>query len=282
LDTLRRVRHAFCSREGQDFITKERIMGRGGIGGAVALLALAVWAGGAEAQRRDGGNRAPAGYVGFALLGADPIGELGSHIDAGIGGQLMASLPVEPTGHLRLRGDFGFVIYGHERQRFCYGVPVGCRIEMDLNTTNSILFGGLGPELVFLTGAVEPYMNATFGFSYFATTSSLQGEHDYDDFGSTTNFDDAVFAWRAGGGVRVRVAGGRRPVSLDLGVERHENGVAEFLTEGDIQDNPDGSITLYPRRSQADLTTVRLGVSIGIPHPGDRSDRRDDRRRRGR
>lgn len=253
-------------------------MGRGGIGGLAALLALAVMAGGAEAQRLD---RDPAGYVGIALIGADPIGDLGYYIDAGVGAQFMGALPVEPSGHLRLRGDFGFVVYGHERQRFCFGAPVGCRIEMDLNTTNSIVFGGLGPELVLARGAVEPYVNATFGFSYFSTMSSLSGDRDYEEYFNTTNFSDAVYSWRAGGGVRVRVSGGRKPVSLDFGVERHENGMADFLTEGDIEDHPDGSITLYPNRSEANLVTFRLGVSIGIPRGGERDDR-SSRRGRGR
>ena len=253
-------------------------MGRGGMRGIAALLALTVWGGDAEAQRRD---RGPGGYVGLAFIGADPVGELGTYIDEGFGGQIMGALPLESTGRVRLRGDFGFLIYGHERQRFCFSVPVGCRIEMDLTTTNSILFGGFGPEFVLATGPVEPYVNATLGFTYFATTSSLSGDREYEDYFNTTNFDDAVFAWRMGGGVRVKVSGGDKPVSLDFGVERHQNGVADFLTKGDIEDHPDGSITLYPNRSEANLYTVRMGVSIGIPRGG-RDEDHGHRRRRGR
>ncbi|HSG46894.1 MAG TPA: hypothetical protein VLA43_03665, partial [Longimicrobiales bacterium] len=72
--------------------------------------------------------------------------------------------------------------------------------------------------------------------------------------------------WRVGGGMRIQVKGGRKPVALDLGVERHQNGVADFLTKGDIQDHPDGSITLFPNRSEANMVTFRLGVVVGIPH----------------
>ena len=240
-------------------------MGRNGRGIGTALVALAIWSGGAEAQRRGEG---PAGYVGVALVGAGPLGELADYIDAGGGGQFWGLLPLGDEGRVRLRGDFGFLIYGHERQRLCFSVPIGCRIEVDMTTTNSVLYGGLGPEVVLATGAVEPYVNASLGFSYFATTSSLSGQRDAEDFASTTNFDDAVFAWRAGAGVRVQVHGGRNPVALDLGLERHENGVADFLTKGDIQDNPDGSITLFPNRSEANMVTFRLGVTVGIPHRG--------------
>ena len=240
-------------------------MGRSGRVVGFALVALAAYAGGVQAQQRD---RGPVAYVGGALLGAGPLGELNDFIDAGGGGQLWGMVPLGDEGRVRLRGDFGVVVYGHERVRACFSVPIGCRIELDLTTTNYVLFGGIGPEVVLSQGDVEPYVNGSLGFSYFATTSSLSGTYSDQDFASTTNFDDAVFAWRAGGGVRVRLKDGRTPVMLDLGVERHENGVADFLTKGDIQDNPDGSITMFPNRSEANMVTFRLGVTVGLPRPG--------------
>ena len=226
--------------------------------GWVAVLGVALVIAGAEragAQAR----------VDISLLGADPVGELGHYVDAGGGIQFGGAIPLDGRrGHLRLRTDFGFIIYGYESRRVCLSAPVGCRIELDLNTTNGIFFGGVGPEVVLATGSVEPYLNASMGFSYFATTSSLQGTWDSEDFANTTNFDDFMWSWRAGGGMRVRVSGGRRPVFVDLGVEHHQNGLADFLTEGDIEDHPDGSITLYPNRAEANMTAFRVGVSIGF------------------
>jgi len=221
--------------------------------------------------------RQPGGWVGVSFIAADPAGDLGAYFDRGFGAQVHGALPLEPSGRLRIRGDLGFVIYGYERNRICFGAPIGCRIEADLTTTNNIFFGGLGPELVLATGAVQPYLNASWGISYFATTSSLGGSADWGDVAHTTNYDDATFAWRAGGGVRVQVKSGRAPVFLDFGAEWHQNGQADFLTEGDILDHPDGSITMTPHRAEANLTTFRFGVAFGIPH-GRRGDRR---RRRG-
>lgn len=116
-------------------------------------------------------------------------------------------------------------------------------------------------------------MNASVGFAWFGTRSSLAGEADYDDFASTTNLSDLVAATRLGAGLRIRVKGGRKPIAVDLGVERHQNGVAEFLTEGDIVDHPDGSVTLHANRSEANLMAFRVGISIGVPRD------RDGRRR---
>lgn len=236
--------------------------------GALALaLALGWVAAGvtphaAEAQRR------PAGYVNIGIIGADPVGELAEYFDAGGGLQFEGLIPVEGSNRFRFRADLGFIIYGHERQRVCFSAPVGCRIQMDLNTTNSIFFGGIGPELVLADGGFQPYVNAMVGFSYFATTSALEGTWDNRDFATTNNFDDIVLARRLGGGVRWRVSRGRHPVALDFGLERHQNGVADFLTKGDIEDHPDGSVTIYPNRAEANLVTMRFGVSVGVPHRG--------------
>ena len=38
----------------------------------------------------------------------------------------------------------------------------------------------------------------------------------------------------------------------------------EYLTEGDIVDHADGSITLYPNRSEANFITYHFGVTINF------------------
>ncbi len=237
----------------------------------LAMAGLALLADSAEAQRRghdrhdrheqhdehDGG---PGGSFGIGLVGANAIGDLGTVVDQGFGLHLAGGLPMGGDGHLRLRLDGGFVVYGVERLHYC---GISCRVASELTTTNNILFAGVGPELVLSRGDVRPYVYGTAGISYFLTSSSLDDHDGYGPYLQTTNYSDAVYGLRYGGGLRVRVGGHRRPVFLDLGVERHDNGVAEYLTRGDIVDNPDGSVTIYPNRSDADLMTFRFGVSIG-------------------
>ena len=199
------------------------------------------------------------------MIAAEPVGELGAYFDQGFGGQLSVGIPVDDYGLFRIVADLGFLIYGHERQSYCMSLPVGCRIGLDLTTTNNIAFGGIGPELALPLGVVEPYVRGMMGFSYWFTNSSLSGYDDDHDFGNTTHLWDLVAAWRAAAGVRLRVSSGRNPVSIDFGVERHENGIADFLTEGDIVDHADGSISIFPHRSEANLLTYHVGISIGIP-----------------
>jgi len=231
---------------------------------------------GQHIERREARN--PRFALGLRLMGADAVGEFEQFVDGGFGGEAGFRFGLDRRSILGLRVDGGFMIYGHERQALCFPVPIGCRIGADLTTTNTVAYGGIGPELA-IPGSVSPYVFATYGFSWFATQSSLSGVDDWnEDLFNTRNYDDFVGAQRFGGGLRFAVGGGN--VAIDLGAEYHRNGVAEYLREGDILDNPDGSITIFPNRSEANFTTFRVGVQIGLGGGGD--DRWDERERRRR
>ncbi|HSM04245.1 MAG TPA: hypothetical protein VK858_06475 [Longimicrobiales bacterium] len=219
----------------------------------------------AQAQVRTA--RLPHSYLDLEFMGANPVGEFGQLVGDGWGGQ--AAFRHRLAGSpLLLRIDGGFLVYGYERIGVCYATPYGCRIGADVTTTNTVGFMGVGPEIAG-TGPVAPYVFGTFGFSYFSTQSSLDsGDPYYDDLFDTRHFSDMVMALRAGGGIRFHF-GGPGSVALDLGAEYHRNGVAEYLVEGDIVDNPDGSITLYPNRSEANLMSFRVGITIPFGGGGD-------------
>jgi hypothetical protein len=67
-------------------------------------------------------------------------------------------------------------------------------------------------------------------------------------------------------GAAPMAADGYLRVRADLGVERHDNGIASYPTQGYIVDGPDGSVTIYLNRSDADFLSFRFGVSVGIPN----------------
>ena len=64
-----------------------------------------------------------------------------------------------------------------------------------------------------------------------------------------------------GGGVRVGLGASRSKVALDLGVRALRNGEATYVTEGGVTQNPDGSFTIRPHRTEAHLLVIHLGVS---------------------
>jgi opacity protein-like surface antigen len=206
------------------------------------------------------------GFGGGGFLVATPTGEFEDYVGTGfgLGGSFIVDLAA--NGIIGLRVEGGFINYGRETKRVCFSQTVGCRIEVDLTTNNNIVYGNIGPELSFPAGIFRPYFNAGIGFAYFATTSTVEdiAGGSNDDIASTTNFDDLTFAWLAGGGLRIRLSSGRTPFHLDFGARYHGNGEVEYLTEGGIIDNPDGSITLNPIRSDANLLTFSIGVTVGV------------------
>lgn len=232
-------------------------MGRGRLESMLVLLGVLALAGRAEAQEYE---RGPGGAFNVSFIGANAVGDLGTVVDEGFGLELGAGFPMAADGMLRLRADVGFVVYGLEHIDYCGGF--GCRVESTLTTTNAMTYGGIGPELVFGSGDVQPYVHTSAGLSWFVTSSSVDDHDGYGPYLETTNYSDVVFGLRYGGGVRFRMGGGR--VFLDLGVTQHDNQEASYLTRGDIVDNPDGTITMYPNRSDADFLSFKLGVSIDV------------------
>lgn len=215
----------------------------------------------------------PRFFLGGGLWFARPEGEFARYVDSGFGLDVNGRLSLDEAGIVSLRGDLGFIQYGRETRQVCFSATVGCRILLDLTTSNDIFVGGIGSEVALPGRALRPYAFGEIGFSYFSTRSSLEGTTDSQDIAETENYGDGTLAWIAGGGVDVRLSRGRHPIDLDLGVEYHANGRAEYLREGDIVDNPDGSITLFPTRSETDFTTFRVGIRVGIPSGGDEADR---------
>ena len=207
-------------------------------------------------------SRAPVVYIDFAGLASNAVGEFGDLVDAGGGVNLSAKVfPLEDSRNFGLRADLGWVIYGLESVPTCISDP--CRVQTDIKTSNNIFYFGLGPEVILIRGRFEPYVYGTLGTSVFNTGSTLQGEYfeGAETHFNTTHLNDWTFAWRAGGGIRYGIW---EDVSVDFGVEHHGNGVVDYLTKGDVIDGPDGKVSINPRRSEANLLTFRLGVSLGL------------------
>jgi hypothetical protein len=228
---------------------------------AVSAIAPALSAQTSAARRA--GPSLPRAYGDINFAVAQPIGDFNDFIGEGYGvtGGFVWNLDQDRVFGIRAEG--GFLQYGSERSRIC---PFGCRVNVDVNTDNDIVFAGVGPQISVPAGFFRPYLNATAGVSYFFTHSSVSGNNGYDDnLFDTTNHDDAVFALTGGGGFLIPLSMRRTPVLLDLGATFHRNGQATYLRKGSIQDNPDGSIVINPIRSEANFITYRIGVSIGFP-----------------
>lgn len=194
----------------------------------------------------------------LALLNTQPLGELST--GPGIGLALAGSYALDPFRIFRIRGELRGSIYDHESREVCFSGTVGCRILLDLDTSYSIAYAGIGPQIVIPLGPASVAVDATIGWSAFTASSSLSGiDENHESFGNTTNYDDDTLAWSTGGELRVPLGA---TVALGLGARYQHSGVVSYLREGDIIDNPDGTLSFTPRRTEANLVAITLGVTV--------------------
>lgn len=218
--------------------------------------ALTLVAGSAEAQRRGlrevRGAGGTGGGLGF-LVGV-PVGEFSDFVGVhpGVSGAFTFG------GAVGMRVGGSLLVYGHERVL----IPTGSRLWIDVTTSNMIGSLGLGPQITLGRGPVRLYGYGTIGFSYFTTVSSLSDDCGCDPYGNTTNFDDFALAHEAGAGMQLALTR-RGGVFLDLSARYLQNGRVQYLTEGGIVENPDGTVSLHAIESQADLVVFQIGLSFG-------------------
>lgn len=245
----------------------------------LGVAVFAAFASSVQAQRRHPGDwedgarlpQRPSGfYAGAALAYGRPQGEFRDYVEHGFGGDAHLLYQPAARGVLALRMDAAFLTYGNERMRVPLSPTIGGRILVNVNTSNNIGFLGIGPQLGVPDGRLRPYVGGFVGVNYLFTESSVEGRDDDLDFARTTNYDDATFSYGGRAGLYVPLRDGPSPISLDLGVVYQDNGEASYLREGDIHDLPGGAIEMTPSRSDTDLLTFRVGVSVGIS----RTDRR--------
>ena len=231
----------------------------------VALL-LAATATEASAQTR---RREPLFPSRFTIVGdllvAQPKGEFEKNVDVGAGGNIVALYKLDRAGVFSLRADLGGMQYGSEKKRVPF-LPYTGRVLLDVTTSNNVYWGAIGPQMMLLTsGPVRPYVNAAIGFQGFVTESALSGSNESWDYASTTNSDDVTQAYMVGGGFYIPLGRKATSASLNVGARYHFGGTAKYLREGDITDNPDGTITMHPASSKTDVVMWQLGVSVPIP-----------------
>lgn len=203
-------------------------------------------------------------FFGYLDLAA-PVGDFGDHValGGGAGGGVVAFLGENRLAGLRLEGSF--IIYGSETERVPFSSTVPF-VELDMQTTNSIMAAGLGPQVYLGHGPIRPFIYGTVGFAYFVTSTSVSPAYEGEAIASTTNFDDFRLSLTGGGGLSVEVRGGQNPISLDLTAAYQHNGLTEYLVNGseNLTRRRGGGWLVDPIYSDANLMTYRIGASVGL------------------
>src|SRR5688500_18389763 len=205
------------------------------------LLTLSSSLTGQEARSTalDSTTAIPRWHVGAAVDVGQPVGDFKRQVSNAVGLQAHFLLRLDRRGNTALRLQGGWLNHGHESQQVCLGATPGCRIEANVSTTNNIVSLGVGPEFSVPLGVFRVYGHGLVGVSRFATLSALGGGILPDFVAADENFGDTGFHWSGGVGIRMSVY---QRTSVDIGVAYMGHGRREYLTEGGITDNPDGSL----------------------------------------
>jgi opacity protein-like surface antigen len=231
-------------------------------GFTLGLLFLAATVGSAQRQRglreveHSRGGRNSWGSLGFAVAGGTAVGQFSEEVGQNSLGGINANLNLNfnRRGTASLRIDGAYLQYGSENHPLPAGATGGL-LAGDMTTSFYVASLRAGPEFVLGTGRVRPYIFGTAGVSYFATETSV------GICCGTTNYHDDVTSLAGGGGLRIDLS---HSVALDLGAIFVKNGEVNYLREGDILSNSDGSVTLQPVRSEGDAFLLQLGLSFAL------------------
>lgn len=224
----------------------------------LALLAVVISSAGVSAQYNFMG--------GLHFNGGFPQGDFKDRIDRnayGIGGQFFYSPSRSPFA---IGVEFGWMNYGNEsrRERFSTTIP---DVTVKVETSNNIVNGFLIFRSQLPSGPIRPYADGLIGFNYLFTETKITDSDDpSEDVASSTNQDDAVFAYGFGGGVMVQVydgakSEGKKPfqILLDAGVRYVMGGEAQYLKKGSIR-REDGFVKYDVIESKTDLLRLHVGV----------------------
>jgi hypothetical protein len=203
----------------------------------------------------------PRVQIGIAGDYSRPTGAFHDQVTSAGGVQAHLRVRLDRYGIIALRLQGGYVAYGHESQRSCIAATPGCRVEVTVGTSNGILSGGIGPELSLPLGKVRFYANGLVGGSRLVTFTALSGGLLPDILAADENFGDGGFSWSSGAGLQLAL--GAR-YALDFGVSYQGNGVRDYLIEGGITDQPDGSLEFDVKRSSTNVVGFRLGLSVAL------------------
>jgi len=193
---------------------------------------------------------------------ADAVGPFGEHVSEAGGMQLHLRFVPRPGGSLSLRLELGTALYGEDTDDLCLPLPVGCLVEAGLVTDHDLGWLVAGPEVALFGGRVHLF--ATAGRTRFTSTSYLSGTGTVGMFLATTHHRKTALAVRAGGGTRFPLREGSIPITLGVELLYHRTGMAEYLSEGELTTNPDGSLVIVPHRSRGEMVALQVGVELGL------------------
>ncbi|MCK9210504.1 MAG: hypothetical protein M0P61_06690 [Ignavibacteriaceae bacterium] len=163
--------------------------------------------------------------------------------------------------------NIGFINYGNED----FNAPLSTTlpgITVNVTRSNNIANFHILFRMTTNSTVVKPYLDLLFGGNYLFTESKVTSEKDGSEFASSKNISDYAWSYGFGGGLLIKIYEPNPAEMPDMGelfldfkVRYLKGTEAEYLTEGSIIGNPNGSVTLLTSKSKTDLLQIQVGVT---------------------
>jgi len=198
-----------------------------------------------------------------SMIQSRPQGAFRQNVGLAYGASGAYLLRLDAEGVWSIRADLGVVSYGAESRKAALSSSAGDRIQFDVSTNHFIIPMSIGPQLMWPTGVVRPYVNAGIGAQVFETDSHVEAANG-ESLTIMSDQSDVASSLVVGGGIYMPVYNGKTKISLDFGVQYLNGGNAQYQTSGSVIDLPNAQIKLNPSRSVTHMMIVRFGARIGL------------------
>lgn len=204
------------------------------------------------------------------FLTGDPKGEFDDNVEnLGFGFSGMFGYHPDASA-VMIGGELAFMRYGSETRNEPFSTTIP-DVRVDVETSNDILLLHALVRMQGNQGSIRPYLDGLVGFNYLVTQTKIKNEGVEDEvIASSTNLEDVVFSYGAGGGLMIRVkkksengseGSKQTEILLDFRVRYLFGGEADYLKEGSIR-RDSGNVEFDITRSRTDLLTFNIGVAF--------------------
>jgi len=206
----------------------------------------------------------------FGAFGGLPMGEFKEHEDGGAGAELMLGFQPWRRQPLVLRVQASGMQYGavgaEGYQQVCDPAnPSDCWIERvrynARNHTMWVLHGG--PEIMATDGTWRPFGYAVVGWTFFSSWANFKPQTPTGEEYSESLFKSRNVSTAYGVGLRRVTTRHGREGGFEFSARFTRNATASYLNEDGLQRNPDGTMTIVPRRGAANVLFLQVGWWIG-------------------
>ena len=196
--------------------------------------------------------------AGGYLVGSLPQGDWGKVAGFGLGLDATNVTYLQEDKPFALRTNLG-LLYNFSRTADVPPANLPPNSQLGLETKNTSLSLGIGPEFSRKKGDVSPFIFGTVGFDTYWTKSELAGTAGGAPYSSQNGDSRIAFAWSAGLGIRKHVSLGE---IVEISAE-YRSGITHKFVLPDQVTGSGTTVNVNRDSHTSDQILIRVGTLLG-------------------